>query len=96
MNRNTVAKAYTELESQGIVESLPGKGCYLKNSSPQFTKQARETLLTRKIDEVVVAAHHLKVCPTDLLSLVEKRLEHLQQSAAQTKADRKETTHGKQ
>ena len=26
LNRNTVAKAYTELESQGIIETLPGKG----------------------------------------------------------------------
>ncbi len=26
INRNTIAKAYAELEAQGMIESLPGKG----------------------------------------------------------------------
>ena len=29
INRNTVAKAYAELESQGIDRSVAGKGCFL-------------------------------------------------------------------
>jgi len=29
LNRNTVAKAYTELESQGVIETAPGKGCFV-------------------------------------------------------------------
>ena len=28
VNRNTVAKAYTELENQGVIETLAGKGCF--------------------------------------------------------------------
>ena len=28
INRNTVAKAYTELENQGVIETLAGKGCF--------------------------------------------------------------------
>ena len=27
VNRNTVAKTYTELESQGVIETAAGKGC---------------------------------------------------------------------
>jgi len=35
VNRNTIAKAYAELESQGVIETIPGKGCFLKeNNSP--------------------------------------------------------------
>ena len=26
VNRNTIAKAYTELESQGVIETIPGNG----------------------------------------------------------------------
>src|SRR5437879_11754789 len=40
INRNTVAKAYAELESQGIIETIPGKGCFLKAIDSPFTKQA--------------------------------------------------------
>ncbi len=37
VNRNTIAKAYSELEGLGVIETIPGKvGCFLKqnNSSP--------------------------------------------------------------
>ena len=27
VNRNTIAKAYAELESQGVIETIAGKGC---------------------------------------------------------------------
>ena len=32
INRNTVAKAYSELESQGVIETLPGKGSFLRQN----------------------------------------------------------------
>ena len=35
VNRNTVAKAYAELESQGVIETIAGKGCFVRaNHSP--------------------------------------------------------------
>ena len=30
INRNTVAKAYAELEGQGVIETIAGRGCFLK------------------------------------------------------------------
>ena len=30
VNRNTIAKAYSELESIGVIETQPGRGCFLK------------------------------------------------------------------
>src|SRR5207247_6739679 len=38
LNRNTIAKAYSELESQGVIETVPGKGCFLKSNNTPFTK----------------------------------------------------------
>src|SRR5712672_4594360 len=61
VNRNTVAKAYAELESQGVIETIPGKGCFLKETNSPFTKSARHDILTKEIDEAIVAAHHLQV-----------------------------------
>ncbi len=45
VNRNTIAKAYTELESQGVIETIPGKGCFLKENNSPFTRQVRQKLL---------------------------------------------------
>ena len=75
MNRNTVAKAYAELENQGVIETIPGKGCFLKESNSPFTKSARAKILTKEIDEAVVAAHHLQVDRDAFLALVKERLD---------------------
>jgi GntR family transcriptional regulator len=74
VNRNTIAKAYTELESQGVIETLPGKGCFvLPNNSP-LKKDVRRRLLSEEIDQVIVQAHHLQVSGTEFLELVRERL----------------------
>ena len=78
VNRNTVAKAYAELESQGVIETVPGKGCFLKEVGSPLTKTARNDLLTQEIDRAIIAAHHLQISDGDLLSLVKKRLENFE------------------
>ena len=76
VNRNTIAKAYAELENQGIIETIPGKGCFLKNGSSPLTKSARNDLVIQEIDRAIVAAHHLQISDADLLALVKKRLDN--------------------
>src|SRR5512147_1519332 len=61
INRNTIAKAYAELEGQGVIETIPGKGCFLKQAQSPFKKEARHRLLAGEIDAAVVQAHHLQV-----------------------------------
>ncbi|HEV2695507.1 MAG TPA: GntR family transcriptional regulator [Verrucomicrobiae bacterium] len=75
VNRNTIAKAYAELENQGVIETIPGKGCFLKAVGSPLTKTARNDLLVQEIDRAVVAAHHLQISDAELLALVKKRLE---------------------
>ena len=75
VNRNTIAKAYAELESQGVIETLPGKGCFLKENHSPFTKRVRDQLLIKEIDEAIVTAHHLQVDRDAFLALVKERLD---------------------
>ena len=77
-NRDSVAKAYAELESQGVIETIPGKGCFLKGSNSPFTKSTREKILTKEIDEAVVTAHHLQVEREKFLALVNERLDYFE------------------
>jgi len=85
VNRNTVAKAYAELESQGVIETLPGKGCFLKDANTPFTKQVRQKLLLKEVDEAVVAAHHLQVDRDAFLALVRERLDFFERKIAGSK-----------
>src|SRR5947207_4276016 len=82
INRNTIAKAYTELESQGIIETIPGKGCFLKENNSHFSKAVRHKLLLTEIDEAVVTAHHLQVEREPFLELVEERLDYFERKAS--------------
>jgi GntR family transcriptional regulator len=82
VNRNTIAKAYAELESQGIIETIPGKGCFLKENHTPFTKGVRQKLLIKEIDEAVVTAHHLQVDRETFLTMVKERLDYFEQKVA--------------
>jgi GntR family transcriptional regulator len=86
VNRNTVAKAYAELESQGVIETLPGKGCFLKNGNTPFTKPVRQKLLLKEVDEAVVTAHHLQVDREAFLALVKERLDYFENKAREEKS----------
>jgi GntR family transcriptional regulator len=81
VNRNTIAKAYAELERQGVIETLPGKGCFLKETSVRFTRTTRDKLLIADIDRAVVTAHHLMISREDFTELVEERLDHFEKLA---------------
>src|SRR6266850_3998314 len=79
VNRNTIAKAYGELESQGVIETIPGKGCFLKPNNSPLKKEVRRKLLTDEIDQVVVQAHHLQVPRGEFIELVKERLDALEE-----------------
>jgi GntR family transcriptional regulator len=79
VNRNTIAKAYTELESQGVIETLPGKGCFLRPNNSPLKKDVRRKLLIEDIDEAVVQAHHLQVPRPEFLDLVHERLDVMEE-----------------
>src|SRR2546423_12971088 len=57
LNRTTIAKAYTELESQSVIESIPGKGCFLNPNNSPLKKGVRRKLLIEEIDETFVQAN---------------------------------------
>jgi GntR family transcriptional regulator len=78
VNRNTIAKAYTELESQGVIQTNAGKGCFVKEAGSPYRKDARLELLKHDVDAAVVQAHHLQVGKTDFLKLADARYDAFQ------------------
>jgi GntR family transcriptional regulator len=77
VNRNTVAKAYTELESLGVIETLPGRGCFLSENHSALRKEVRRKLLIEEIDQAIVQAHHLQVPRPEFLKLIHERMDAL-------------------
>jgi GntR family transcriptional regulator len=77
VNRNTIAKAYSELESLNVIETLPGKGCFLKENQSPLRKEVRRKMLIEEIDQAIVQAHHLQVPRHEFLELIHKRMDVL-------------------
>jgi len=78
VNRNTIAKAYAELESQGVIQTAPGKGCVVRGGSSPYRKDVRLELLRNEIDAAVVQAHHLQIGRADFLRLAETRFDEFE------------------
>src|SRR6267142_4568 len=78
VNRNTIAKAYAELEHQGVIETVAGKGCFVRATGSPFKKDVRLKLLAEKVDDAVVQAHHLQIARTEFLRLAEDRFDRFQ------------------
>ena len=90
INRNTVARAYAELESESVIETRQGSGCFLKDggASP-LRKSVRSGRLAEALDAVIIQAHHLQIPDPELQSLLIERLEafHLRQKDHQAPRD---------
>jgi GntR family transcriptional regulator len=75
VNRNTVAKAYAELESQRVIETVAGKGCFVRATGSPFKKDVRLKLVAQEIDQAVVQAHHLQIAKSEFLRLADDRFD---------------------
>jgi GntR family transcriptional regulator len=82
VNRNTVAKAYAELERQGVITTAAGKGCFVSENNSPYRKEVRRKLLTEAVDAAVIQAHHLQVGRDEFLKLVEDRLRRIDDQRA--------------
>lgn len=86
VNRNTVAKAYAELEALGLIESFAGKGSVISGQSSRLNAAAKREILAGKIDAAILEAHHLQISHAQLSALLEQRLrvfdDHLQRRRA--------------
>jgi GntR family transcriptional regulator len=79
VNRNTVAKAYAELEGQGVIETIAGKGCFVRPNNSPLKKDVRRKLLAETLDDAVVHAHHMQIGKSEFLRLAEERFDALEE-----------------
>lgn len=82
VNRNTIAKAYAELESQGLIQTIAGKGCFVRAADTQLRKDARRRLVAERIDDAVSHAHHLQIDRAEFIRLAEERFDEFERRRA--------------
>ena len=71
INPNTIQKAYRELENEGYIYSVPGKGSFVGECAE--AKQSRKAELYEQLDETVLDLSHLGVSADEICCHIQER-----------------------
>ena len=74
INPNTIQRAYNELENEGYIYSVPGKGSFAAGNAG--ADEARKQELLAKVKEMVAELRYLGVSREELQALMAEREEN--------------------
>jgi len=83
VNPNTVARAYLELEREGVVQKRHGSGTYISETGSRLARKERLKILAERVDALLAEARHLEVEPPELLQLIKDRSQAMQPKESQ-------------
>ncbi len=75
-NPNTVQKAYSELERQGFIYTVKGRGNFVKGDS--LLKDNKKNELVRQIVELFMEAHEIGLSIDELVDDIKEHLEKIE------------------
>lgn len=70
INPNTVSKAYGELESDNIVETIKGKGTFVSDKYQKKASEDKKSKLIIDIKRLILEANYLGIEENDLILLL--------------------------
>ena len=83
VNPNTIARAYMELERDGIVAKRHGSGTYVSDAGSPLARKERLRILADRVDALLAEASQMNVPVEDVLKLIEQRGNVLESSRAE-------------
>ena len=78
VNPNTVARAYLELEREGVVQKRHGSGTYISENGSPLARKERLKIISERVDALLAEARHLELEPQELLRLIKERSQSMQ------------------
>ena len=61
INPNTIAKAYRQLEQEGIIVTRAGAGAFVANLDSGLSRSVRRKLICDELERIVVEAFHMQI-----------------------------------
>lgn len=77
INPNTVARAYRELEREGVVVTMRGKGVFISDAPRVADKKQALAEIKRALDSILVEAFHMGVSSKQVRELLNGRIEDM-------------------
>ena len=78
INPNTVARAYQNLERDGVIRTVQGGGCYVNGQAPRLLKPEKIRRLKPLATQLAVEATQLMLPREDTVRLLEDSLNELE------------------
>ncbi len=73
VNPNTIARVYTELEREGLLNARPGLGVFVAAPKTELTEEVRKERLQERLDLFLTEAVHLGFSSEEVVSAVADR-----------------------
>ena len=73
INPNTVARAYRELETAGLVEKRRTAGTYVSGAGSRLARRERMRILTERVDALLAEARQMDVDLEQVVNLIRDR-----------------------
>jgi GntR family transcriptional regulator len=83
VNPNTVARAYRELETAGVVTKRRTAGTYVSRRGSPLDRRERLKILTGRVDALLAEARQMNVNIDQVFALIRRREEKMQPGAKQ-------------
>lgn len=61
INPNTIAKAYRQLEQDGIIVTKSGAGTFVANLDSNLSRAVRKRLISEELERIAVDAFHMQI-----------------------------------
>jgi GntR family transcriptional regulator len=74
VNANTVARAYRNLQSDGVLVSIRGTGLAVTPEAPAICRDERLNMIRERLRSVLAEAYHNQITPDEVRGLVDAEL----------------------
>ncbi len=75
INPNTIAKAYQQMEREGIITTRPGLGAFVANLDSDLSNSVKKKLISEDLERAVVDAFHMQIDGQTLLKWFNEAIE---------------------
>lgn len=77
VNPNTVARAYRELESEGVVTCRRGAGVFVADGVSPLARREQNRILAERVDVLLTEARQMNVDLESLVAMIRRRYQLL-------------------
>jgi GntR family transcriptional regulator len=75
INPNTIAKAYQQMEREGIITTRPGSGTFVANLDSDLSGSVKKKLISEDLERAAVDAFHMQIDGQTLLKWFNEAIE---------------------